>query len=156
MEKTGGAVLMKSKTSAKFTLWANRILAAAVAVLCFTMYDILVWYGHVRVIPWQICSVIMIAFYLCVPVVFCALWCIEKLLSNILQDRVFIPANVRFIRRIRWYCAAVSLICAPASFFYPPLLFMVLIMGFLALVVSVVKNLMAAAVELQEENDLTV
>jgi len=33
---------------------------------------------------------------------------------------------------------------------------MVVIMAFLALVVSLVKNVMAAAVELREENDLTV
>jgi hypothetical protein len=33
---------------------------------------------------------------------------------------------------------------------------MVVIMGFLALVVSLVKNIMAAAVELREENDLTI
>ena len=44
----------------------------------------------------------------------------------------------------------------PAAFFYPPLVFMTVIMAFLALAVSVVKNVMAAAVEIREENDLTV
>ena len=33
---------------------------------------------------------------------------------------------------------------------------MVVIMAFLALVVSVVKNVMAAAVQIREENDLTI
>ena len=37
-----------------------------------------------------------------------------------------------------------------------PLLFMVIIMGFLALVVSVVANVIAAAVEIREENDMTI
>ena len=39
---------------------------------------------------------------------------------------------------------------------YPPLIFLAVIMAFLAMAVSVVKNVMAAAVELREENDLTV
>lgn len=38
----------------------------------------------------------------------------------------------------------------------PALIFMTMIMAFLALAVSVVKNVMAAAVEIREENDLTV
>jgi hypothetical protein len=33
---------------------------------------------------------------------------------------------------------------------------MVVIMAFLALVISMVKNIMAAAVEMREENDLTI
>ena len=60
---------MKSTVSATITLWANRIIAAAMAVLCFTMYELLTWYSGVRNLPWQICAVIMIAFYLCVPAV---------------------------------------------------------------------------------------
>ena len=68
----------------------------------------------------------------------------------------FVDSNIRFIRRIRWCCAIVSVVCLAAGFGYPPLLFLAVIMAFLALVVSVVKNVMAAAVELREENDLTV
>ena len=63
---------------------------------------------------------------------------------------------VRFLRLIRWCCAAVSVICLPAAFFYQPLIFMTTILAFLALAVSVVKNGMAAAVEIREENELTV
>jgi hypothetical protein len=73
-----------------------------------------------------------------------------------LAGDVFIPNNVRRISRLRWCCLLVSLICLPATFFYLPLLFMVVIMGFLGLVVSVVANVMAAAVEIREENDMTI
>ena len=146
---------MTSQLSAKITLWVNRTIALGVCALCFCMYDLLTWYRGVRVLPWQICAVILAAFYLCVPPVLYALWCIEKLLGNILKENVFIIDNVRYIRRIRC-CAGVSLICAPAAWLYQPLIFMVVIMAFLALMVSVVKNVMAAAVEIREENDLTV
>ena len=147
---------MTSKQSAGCTLWVNRAIACVMAVLCVFLYDLLVWYRGLRSLPWQVCAVILIGFYLCTPAVMYALWCIEKLLGNILKEDVFIHDNVRCIRRIRWCCATVSVICLAAGFFYPPLLFLAVIMAFLAMVVSVVKNVMAAAVELREESDLTV
>ena len=147
---------MTSQLSAKFTLWANRIIALAVVLLCFFLYELLIWYGALRQLPWQVCAAIMAGFYLCAPAVLYALWCIEKLLGNVLREAVFVLSNVRYIRRIRWCCAAVSVICLGAGMLYPPLVFLAVIMAFLALVVSVVKNVMAAAVELREENDLTV
>ena len=147
---------MTSIQSAKCTLWVNRFLFAVMVLLCFFLYDLLVWYRTLRMLPWQVCAVIFIGFYLCVPPVLYALWCIEKLLGNILKNDVFVDSNIRFIRRIRWCCAIVSVVCLAAGFGYPPLLFLAVIMAFLALVVSGGKNVMAAAVELREENDLTV
>ena len=147
---------MTSAQSAKCTLWVNRLVGVTMAVLCVTLYDLLVWYSNVRGLPWQVCAVILAGFYLCTPAVLYALWCIEKLLRNILKENVFVSDNVRCIRRIRWCCAAVSAICLVTGMIYPPLVFLAVIMAFLAMVVSVVKNVMAAAVELREENDLTV
>ena len=148
--------MMSSQMSAKCTLWVNRFLAAAMVALCFFLYDLLVWYSTLRHLSWQVCAAIMAGFYLCTPAVCYALWCIEKLLRNILKSEVFILPNVRCIRYIRWCCAWVSLVCLVTGILYQPLLFLAVIMAFLALVVSVVKNVMAAAVELREENDLTV
>ena len=147
---------MTPKLSAKFTLWINRLLAAAVGVLLFAMPGLLEWYQGMRPLGLHGAAAISFGFYLCVPPVLYALWCIDRLLHNILLEQVFVEENVRRLRRIRWCCAGVSLICVPAACFYQPLIFMVVIMAFLALMVSVVKNVMAAAVELREENDLTV
>ena len=147
---------MTTKLSAKFTLWINRLLAAAVGVLLFAMPGLLEWYQGMRPLGLHGATAISFGFYLCVPPVLYALWCIDRLLHNILLEQVFVEENVRRLRRIRWCCAGVSLICVPAACFYQPLIFMVVIMAFLALMVSVVKNVMAAAVELREENDLTV
>ena len=71
-------------------------------------------------------------------------------------EQVFIRDNVRRIRRIQWCCCAVSLICVPASLAYLPLIFLVIIMAFLSLTVSVVASVMDAAVAIREENDLTI
>ena len=147
---------MNPKLSAKITLWCNRIVALAVLVLIFFFPRLLEWYQGLRPLGLHGAAAVFFGFYLCVPVVLYALWCIDRLVSNVLAEKIFIQANVRYIRRIRWCCAGVSLICLPAAFFYQPLLFMVVIMAFLALVVSVVKNVIAAAVALQEESDLTI
>ena len=147
---------MTTKLSAKFTLWINRLLAAAVGILLFAMPGLLEWYQGMRPLGLHGAAAISFGFYLCVPPVLYALWCIDRWPHNILLEQVFVEENVRRLRRIRWCCAGVSLICVPAACFYQPLIFMVVIMAFLALMVSVVKNVMAAAVELREENDLTV
>ena len=68
---------MTSVQSAKCTLWVNRLVGCTMAVLCFTLYDLLVWYSSIRGLPWQVCAVILVGFYLCTPAVLYALWCIE-------------------------------------------------------------------------------
>ena len=147
---------MNPKLSARITLWCNRTVALAVLVLIFFFPRLLEWYQGLRPLGLHGAAAVFFGFYLCVPVVLYALWCIDRLVSNVLAEKIFIQANVRYIRRIRWCCAGVSLICQPAAFFYQPLILMVVIMAFQALVVSVVKNVIAAAVALQEENDLTI
>lgn len=147
---------MKPETSARITLWVNRMIAALVCALIFLVPGLLRWYQGLRPLGLHGAAAIFFGFYLCVPEVLYALWCIDWLIRNILAGNVLVTENVRRIRRIRWCCAGVSLICLPAACFYPPLVFLAVIMAFLALVVSVVKNVMAAAVEIREENDLTV
>lgn len=147
---------MNSELSAKFTLWCNRLIVLIMVALIFFFPALMNWFAEVRPLGEQGIIALMIGFYLCVPVVLYALWCIDRLVTNVLKKEVFVIQNVRYIRRLRWCCAGVSLLCVPISFFYMPLIFMVVIMAFLALVISLVKNVMAAAVELREENDLTV
>lgn len=147
---------MNPKISAKVTLWCSRIIGLLILVLIFAFPGLLDWYQGLRPLGLHGAAAVYFGFYACVPVVLYALWCIDRLILNILKDEVFTHANVSYTRKIRWCCAGVSLICVPAACFYQPLLFMVVIMAFLALVVSVVKNILAAAVMLREENDLTI
>lgn len=147
---------MTSQLSANITLWCSRVLAAVICLLVVFFPGLLRWYQTLRSLGPYGAAAILIGFYCCVPAVLYALRCIDRLVVNILAGEVFVRDNVSRIRRIRWCCAWVSLVCLPASFFYPPLCFLAVIMAFLALVVSVVKNVMAAAVEIREENDLTV
>ena len=147
---------MNPRLSANVTLWCSRVLFGVICVLIFTMPGLLKWYQSLRPLGQGAAAAIGIGFYCCVPAVLYALFCMDALVRNILKADVFVAANVRLLRRIRWCCALVSGICLPAAFFYPPLIFMTMMMAFLALTVSVVKNVMVAAVEIREENDLTV
>lgn len=142
--------------SVHVTLWAGRLVAAVVFVLLFTLPTVLQWYGQYRALTQLESNAITAAFYLCAVAVGIALWNMDSLLRSILNAEVFTHENVRKIRMIRWCCFGVSVICIPAAFCYYPLVFMVLVMGFLSLAVTVVVRVMAAAVEIREENDLTV
>ena len=147
---------MHLKISATVTLWVNRVIFIAVAALVFLLPFLMDLYIKARPLDSSAQWAIFLAYYACTPVVLFALWNIEKLIRNILAGEVFVRHNARRISRLRWCCLLVSLVCLPATFFYLPLLFMVVIMGFLGLVVSVVANVIAAAVEIREENDMTI
>lgn len=140
----------------KITLWVNRGIAAALFALLFGMPALLDWYSQFRYLSDIERTAITAAFYACAAVVYVALWNMDRLLSAILGGQVFIRENVRRIRAVQWCCGAVGLICIPAAVCYYPLIFMVIIMGFLCLVVSVVCRVMDAAVSIREENDLTI
>ena len=144
------------KTVTRATLWVNRIIFAILIGLLPVLPYLLRWYRDFRGLTPAAHTALLVAFYICAVFTGFALGKLEKLLRNILADKVFIRENVRHIRAIAWYCGLVSLTCLPAAILYLPLIFMVIIMAFLCLVVSVVAQTMSAAVEIREENDLTI
>ena len=140
----------------KIALWVNRGVALLVFALLFFLPAILRWYCSIRMLTQLDQQGITVAFYCCAAVIFVALWNIERLMKNILAQQVFTRENVLRIRRIQWCCGGVSLLCVPASVFYLPLVFLVVIMAFACLMVSVVARVMDKAVAIREENDLTI
>ena len=140
----------------RLTLWITRLVALVIAVFLFVLPPLLNWYCTLRNISIVPKTMITIAFYVSVVPITLALWQFDALLRNLLKDKVFLKENVRRIRIIQWCCFAVSLICLPAALFYYPLIFLVVIMGFLSLVVAVVCRVMDEAVAIREENDLTI
>ena len=148
--------MKKAPLSMRITLWVNRLIGLIVAALLPTLPALLNWYCNFRSLTHSEYLAILVAFYCCAVLVAFALWNLDRLLHNIIGFSVFTQENVRCISTVRWCCGGVSLICLPAAFIYYPLSFMVIIMAFLCLVVSVVKQVMAAAVSIREENDLTI
>ena len=148
--------MSRNITITHVTQWVNRFICLLLSLFVATLPLLLRWYAGFRPLTESARYAILLAFYPCAIAAALALFQIDRLLAAILQGQIFISKNVSRIRAIRWCCAAISLVCLPATFFYMPLGFMVVIMAFLALVVSLVKNILAAAVELREENDLTI
>ena len=140
----------------RLTLWITRLVALVIAVFLFVLPPLLNWYCTLRNISIVPKTMIAVAFYVSVIPITLALWQFDTILRNLLKDKVFLKENVRRIRIIQWCCFAVSLICLPAALFYYPLIFLVVIMGFLSLVVAVVCRVMDEAVAIREENDLTI
>ena len=147
---------MNTNKSAAVTLWVNRLLLVLLMVLIFTLPRLLSWYQGFRPLGLHGAAAVFFGFYLCLIPVGFALLRIEKLLKNILSGSVFIWGNVHLIRSVRNCCLAVAMICGVAGCFYQPLLFLSVIMGFLSLIVTVVQHVIAGAVAIREENDLTV
>lgn len=147
---------MNTYRSAKITLWISRVITAVLIAMVFFLPMILRYYTQLWTLRQIDVIAIIIAYLLCLGLILPAMWNIDKLLRNILERRVFIRENIQRIRRVRGCCAGVGLICFPGGHFFFPLYFLAVIMLFLSFIVTVVKDVMAAAVEIREENDLTV
>jgi hypothetical protein len=108
-------------------------------------------------------SYIMLPFYAVVPAGYVALICLDKILQNIKNDLVFDNKNVKLLNIISWACiwaGMVGLITFVVillkSFMFETMIILSAGEFFMALVVKVVKNVFVAAIEIKEENDLTV
>lgn len=155
---------MKKDKSVKLTQIFVRacyaLLALAVVILPFVFND----FDLVDMMPDPPkASYILVPFYLIVPAGYVALVCLDKLLCNIKRDIVFDAKNVRLLDIISWACVYAGA-AGVASFVAVTLLYdafptyIILAAGelFMALVVNVVKKLFDKAIEIKEENDLTV
>ena len=95
-------------------------------------------------------------FYPCAFFAYTTLYSLLKLLFNIKKQDIFIDKNVKYLRRISWCCFAVSFITLIGGVFYVPFLLVAVAAAFVGLMLRVVKNVMQNAVEINEENELTI
>ncbi len=96
-------------------------------------------------------------FYTAVVPAGAALLCLLQLLRNIMKDQPFAGKNITYIRVISWCCFVVSVIFFVSAFFdLPVFVFIAVITAFAGLILRVVKNVFASAVEIKAENELTV
>lgn len=155
--KIGGADMNHYKFSSRITLYASRFVMLVMVLLLLT-FPFLVerYHQHFRLLLASERTAIIAAFYVCALPVLLALWNMDQLLRNILREQLFILENVQHIRIVRWCCVAVSFVCLCAAFGFPSLIFLAIIMAFLSLAITVVGQVMKAAVVIREENDLTI
>lgn len=84
------------------------------------------------------------------------LFSLFRLIRRIEAEQVFITENVERLRRISWSCFVGAGISFVSAFYYFPWVFVAVAAAFMGLIVRVVKNVVAKAVELQDEVDYTV
>ena len=104
----------------------------------------------------NIVTVFSACFYPCAVITYVALYNLLKLLYNIKNDNIFILNNVKHLRVISWCCFAVGFITLIGGILYLPFLFVAVAASFVGLMLRIVKNVMQAAVEISEENELTI
>lgn len=84
------------------------------------------------------------------------LYFLLKLLFNIKNGEIFIKKNVTALKLVSWGCLIIMVITFVGGMFYMPFMFVALAGGFVGLMLRVLMNVMRSAVELREENDLTI
>ena len=85
-----------------------------------------------------------------------ALWHLYRLLHNLSCGRVFVADNVRCLRRISWCCFAAAAVFLVSALYSVSWIVLTVAALFGGLIMRVVKNVFSAAVELQDEHNLTI
>ena len=84
------------------------------------------------------------------------LYSLLKLLRRIETGQVLTAENVELLRRISWSCFVGAVVAIVSVFYYYPWVFVAIAAAFMGLIVRVVKNVVAQAVELKNEADYIV
>lgn len=151
------------KRSVTLSLGVCIFVAAVLAVGLFIgPWIVKMWFVHYRglkengAVMIRMLTLFKVCFYPCAGLGFVTLYSLIRLLLNIKKNEIFITQNVRYLRRISWCCIIVFLITLIAGVFYIPYFFISIAAGFMGLMLRVVKNVMESAVQLREENELTI
>lgn len=85
-----------------------------------------------------------------------ALLDLRRMLDNIRRSEVFIPENVSILRRLSWCCVLAGAVYLISTLYYPTYILLGAAAAFMGLILRVVKNVFAEAVEIKTENDYTI
>lgn len=118
---------------------------------------LVLWAAMAVVLPF-LCrdGVILVLFYVVFVPILLALYGLHKMLSNIQRGIVFSSANTTALRLTSWACFFAAVFLLAGACLQPVLLFASGVIGFLGLFARVIKNMLAEAIVLKEENDYTI
>ena len=142
--------------SARLTLYLTYLITIAVIAGAISLPWLTEWYISAAKRNPSLSTIIMTVCYICLPFALSALYSIIRLLNNILAGEVFILPNVKHLRLLSWYCAAVSVVTLVTGYLYLPFYVVGVAAVFFMLILRVIKNVFAAAIEIKTENELTV
>ena len=130
-------------------VWVFTVLLAALLLTAPWFWNWILWRSSVRMVY------IGVTYASGVPAAV-VLFCLHRLLRNISEDEVFIQENVRSLRIMSWCLIAAALVYLVGSLFDWYLVVFAAAAAFVGLILRVVKNVFAQAVELKNENDFTI
>ena len=147
--------------STVLSLICTRIVAFAAVVCAFFVPGVVDYYSGGRTGREAIAASgrtqVTIGIYVCLLIALFILYMLDRLLSNIRKEEIFIPQNVSYLRGISWACFAMCVPCLLVSVYGSQIfLFIMVAAAFMGLILRVVKNVIESAVLIKEENDYTV
>ena len=110
------------------------------------------------IVDMQYCDTVLliICLYVCNVPGFVLLWCMDKLLRNLRQGKVFEDDNVGLLKNISICCFVVSVISLSLCTRIYSLGIVALMTAFMGLIVRIIKNVFSSAIAMRSELDLTV
>ena len=126
-------------------------LAIALPFLCASDFFV----GRAFVHAQNIMLLLPAYYAFCLPA-YVALVTLDRLLAAVQRGQVFTANNVRRLRLISWACFAAAVVLAISGYVSLTFLALAIIAVFFGVVLRAMKNLFAAAVALQDENDYTI
>lgn len=81
---------------------------------------------------------------------------LHKLVMNLSKDEVFTEENIHLLRMLSWLCMLECVLDVGFAFNYASWILVAAAMGFIALIIRVIKNVFCQAYLLKEENDFTI
>ena len=110
------------------------------------------------IVDMQYCDTVLliICLYVCNVPGFVLLWCMDKLLRNLRQGKVFEDDNMGLLKNISICCFVVSVISLSLCSRIYSLGIVALMTAFMGLIVRIVKNVFSSAIAMRSELDLTV
>lgn len=149
--------------SIKLSLVITRAFGVLLILFAIFAYPFFKWYVSVFSSDTRNFVVIMltVSAYFAMPAAAVTLYCLNKLLVNISKKVTFEFENVKLLRIISWCCFYIVLEGIILSIIYAPNIsfsFIIITVSafFVGLLVRVVKNVFESAIEIKEENELTI
>ncbi len=150
---------MKLKWTAENSISLSRILTIVMLVFgaasLFCIPTVTEWYDAISDQE-AIANILNVGLYISAFLGILALWQLFMMLCNIEKKQVFVMKNVTIMRFISWCCFGVAAIWVVLSYWRLMSMFVAFVAAFAGVILRVMKNLFAKAVEMREENDYTI
>lgn len=142
--------------SITLSLWVTRLFILLLVGIVIFGYWIINWYVEISLKPDSLVNILLISTYSCCVPAGIGLCSLNKILTNLRKKIIFDNQNIKLLRILSWCCVFAGFIATYAGIYYYPILMISVCAFFIALIIRVVKNCFEVAVEIKEENDMTI